>query len=132
MKYARQRISLPGIVVSKLRVVGTIFQWNVGAFTVSDVFIGGTNEAVGEGDFLHAVCTPAAAAGNGKKRGIEILRNSKHPVNEAGEEVDICTDGFGAVFFKIEGFRGEPLNGCEHVPFVLETFLAGQLAGAVF
>lgn len=106
MKYARQRISLPGIVVCKLRVVGTIFQWNVGAFTVSDVFIGWTNETVGEGNFLHAVCTPAAAAGNGKKRGIEILRDAEHPVNETGEEVDIGTDGLGTVLFKIEGFRG--------------------------
>ena len=78
---------------------------------------------------LHAVCAPAYAAPDRKKRRIKIARNVEHVVNEPRVKVDVGTDVLGAGM-KFFNDRGAELLDHLIKPHLVKTVLrSGELLG---
>ena len=98
----------------------------------AQIFVGGPDDTVGENDLLDAVGAPARHTGDGEQRGVEILGDAQHIVDQAAEQVHIGADGLGTALFLGEDAGGQPLDAAQHVVLFLKAFLVSQMAGTIF
>ena len=97
----------------------------------AQILVGGPDDTVGEDDLLHAVGAPTRHTGNGKQRGVDVLGDAQHVVDQPAEQVHVGADGLRAALFLSEDAGGQPLDAAQHVVLFLKAFLVGQVSGAV-
>ena len=78
----------------------------------AQILVSGTNDTVGEYHLFHAVCTPAGHTGNGEQRGVDILRDAQHVVDQAAEQVHVGAHRLGAALFLGKDARGPAVRCC--------------------
>lgn len=77
------------------------------------------------------MCAPTRHTGNGKQRGVDILRDAQHVVDQAAEQVHIGAHRLAAALLLGKDIGSQPLDAAQHVVLFLKALLVGQVLGAL-
>ena len=103
----------PGAHLHRENTILSLLQRNV-LLRLAEVLVGGADDAVRELDLLDAVGTPAGHTGNRKQRGVQVLADAEHTVDQAAEQVHVGTDLLRAVLFLGKDLRGQALHSSSY------------------
>ena len=73
--------------------------------------------------------TPAGHTGNRKQRGVQVLADAEHTVDQAAEQVHVGADLLRAVLFLGKDLRGQALNAAQQLVLLVVALLVGQALG---
>ena len=76
--------------------------------------------------------TPAGHTGNRKQRGVQVLADAEHTVDQAAEQVHVGADLLRAVLFLSKDLRGQALNAAQQLILLVVALLVGQALGVGF
>src|SRR5699024_11551369 len=90
------------------------------------------DETINKDIIIESVGEPYGQECNREQRGVQILRDAQHLVDQAAEQDHVGAHRLGAALFLRKDGGGQPLDAAQHIVLRLEALLVGQVAGALF